>query len=55
MLSMFQINYYIDILKKFSGVVIQNGIKIEVVLDYHVSPLRPRVEYDWGKIYLGFD
>ena len=38
--------------KKFRGVVIQNGVRIEVVLDYHVSPLNPRVEYDWEKIYL---
>ena len=37
--------------KKFNGVVNQYGAKTEVILDYHVTPLSPRVEYDWGKIY----
>ena len=37
--------------KNFNGIVIDNGIKIDVVLDYHVKPLNPRISYDWRKIY----
>jgi aminoglycoside N3'-acetyltransferase len=37
--------------KLFKGVVYHNGDKTNVFLDYHVSPLNPRVEYDWHKIY----
>tara|TARA_B100000767_G_scaffold275756_1_gene315101 strand:+ start:5961 stop:6809 length:849 start_codon:yes stop_codon:yes gene_type:complete len=36
--------------KIFNGVVYQNGITTKVFLDYHVTPLNPRVEYDWKKI-----
>lgn len=37
--------------KIFNGIVNDNGIKIDVVLDYHVSSLNPHIEYDWEKIY----
>jgi aminoglycoside N3'-acetyltransferase len=37
--------------KPFVGIVYNNGIKTNVTLDYHVSPLNPRIEYDWDKIY----
>jgi len=37
--------------KIFNGIVNDNGIMTKVSLDYHVSPLNPRVEYDWEKIY----
>ena len=37
--------------KKFHGLIIDGEVKICVTLDYHVSPLNPRVEYNWGKIH----
>ena len=37
--------------KQFNGVVNDFGIKTNVILEYRVSPLNPRVEYDWKKIY----
>ena len=37
--------------KQFKGVVNDFGIKTNVILEYRVSPLNPRVEYDWKKIY----
>lgn len=38
--------------KKFHGVIINKGVTNKVTLDYHVSPLKTRVEYDWNKIHL---
>ena len=37
--------------KQFKGVVNDFGIKTNVILEYPVSPLNSRVEYDWKKIY----
>ena len=38
--------------KIFKGIIENNSIETEVSLDYHVTPLSPRVHYDWEKIYL---
>ena len=37
--------------KIFNGIIKTGEINTEVVLDYHVTPLNPRVNYDWGKIH----
>lgn len=37
--------------KIFNGIIKTGEINIEVDLDYHVTPLNPRVSYDWGKIH----
>ena len=37
--------------KLFKGEVHHNGIITNIFLDYHVTPLNPRIEYDWKKIH----
>ena len=38
--------------KKFHGVIKDKGFTAKVVLDYHVTPLKTRVKYNWVKIHL---
>ena len=38
--------------KIFSGIVINNNKTKKIFLDYHVSPMKIKVGYDWKKIYL---
>lgn len=38
--------------KKFHGSIKNGKVNIDITLDYHVSPLNPRVEYNWNKIHL---
>ena len=38
--------------KKFYGIVKNNSLETNVILDYQVSPLKKRIKYDWKKIHL---
>ena len=38
--------------KKFHGIVKSKGLETNIILDYHVSPLKNRVKYNWRKIHI---